>query len=303
MQLESSVAPLFFPDPEQNSVLHLGFAPLPMSQWIKLDTDFAIFQQHKLAQQTNLQRVFQSLPESEAAQADFAQFLARHLLAQHSDTFQVNNNDLLHKPSGRSWPLATNCLWQASLWAQEDFCLLEKKPDGLTSDYVLTAASVCSPSNWFLEDKIGKGLNQIHKPVPGYKQQLAARVNRFMESLRADRAYQRYNWSLQKGNQLLWRADEINDGGSGCENESESETKVASRNNSNIYWRVERQTFVKLPQSGAVVFAIRIYLHSAKRMNQLMNFDDAIAKLVARLPQDERRYKDLDHFVNSGIGR
>lgn len=286
MQLDSAVAPIFFPDPDQQTVLQLGIAPLMMSQWLQPDADFESFQQHKLAQQANLPRVFQSRPESGAAQADFAQFLARHLQAHHGDIFAVTGNELVYKPNGRRWPLASNCLWQTSLWAQEDFCLLEKMSDAPNNEYVLTAASVCSPSNWRLEDKIGKGLDQIHKPVPGYEEELAARVNRFMDSLRSGRAYQRFNWSLQAGNELLWHPDETG--------------KIDTQSSSDIYWRVERQTFVKLPQSGAVVFAIRIYLHSAERMNQVMNFDDAVAELLARLPQDERRYKNLEGFVNSG---
>ncbi len=284
MRIESSVHPLLLPDAGQRSVLQLGFSPLPVQQWILSDADFPLFQQHKLAQGQQLQRVYAALPRSATAQSEFADYLARHLLTYHNDTFSKEQDTLTHTASGLSWSLPATDLWHASLWAQEDFCLLQEAQ----GHYVLTAASVCSPSNWKLEDKIGKTVDQIHAPVPEYASELSARVNRFLQHLKVNKPLQRFNWSLQAGNELLWR-DDVESAAATSEVESSGDAD-------SVYWRVERQSFLRLPQSGAIVFAIRIYLHSADRLRALVDFDSIKKQLIANLPAAQRHYKQLDQF-------
>ena len=59
------------------------------------------------------------------------------------------------------------------------------------------------------------------------------------------------------------------------------------------YWRVERQTLRRLPRSGAIVFGIRITLHSVQSLAAWPGAQDALAAILARLPADQKRYKGL----------
>lgn len=274
MQLESRTDPFLWPDPEQVSVLRLGLQSLNPREWMVADEDLALFQQHKRAQaEQRFESVYQALPESESAQREFADNLLSHLSNDHATQYGQKTNTLIHHPSGLHWPLERRDLWHSSLWVQEDICLLQNSDD----QYRLTAASLCSPSNWKLADKIGRGLDVIHDPVPGYQEQLAMRVNRLLDALKPNKPLLRYNWSIQSGNELFWREDNAPG--------TTSEEK---------YWRVERQTLVRLPKTGAIVFGIRIFLHSFARMSELLDFDKAVDKLVARLPDAERHYKNLE---------
>lgn len=75
---------------------------------------------------------------------------------------------------------------------QEDLCILVLR-DGAPH---LDAASLCFPSYWRLADKLGRPMSEVHAPVAHYAEELAAKVDRFIERLRPGRPVWRRNWSI-----------------------------------------------------------------------------------------------------------
>jgi hypothetical protein len=268
------------PESGQTTVLRLGLQSLDAAQWMPTDSDLPRYHQHKLwARQQYGDKVYQALPGSEAAQAELQALLLQHLLDDQAALYRREGNRLVHAPSQLSWDLTDHSLWQTSLWVAEDLCLLEADGDG---DYRLTAASVCAPSNWPLEEKMGANLDRIHDPVPGYEQELAARVNRLFASLQPHKPLLRFNWSLQRDSELFWRKDL----GSGV-----------GKGSAEPYWRVERQTLRRLPRSGAIVFGIRISLHSVQSLAAFPGAQAALAATLATLPPDQQRYKGTEGLL------
>jgi len=231
MQLQSKIEPIFFPDAEQSTVMHMGLQPLRKDQWMMVDKDLPQFLAHKL-QQAELQpdRVYQYLPQSAAAQEEFVRTLHSHLMRDHGYSINTGNS-LTHPDYALEWDNSLTDLWHSSLLIQEDICILELIDD----NYCLTAASVCSPSNWKMEEKIGCTVDVIHDPVPGYQDEMAAKVNRLLHGIKVDKPVQRLNWSIQPGADLFWRGD----------------LKDYSGVNDK-YWRVERQTLLRLPETQAI---------------------------------------------------
>lgn len=276
MQLSTQVKPIYFPEPDQTTVLRLGLQPLDPRYWLHVDADLAQFHAHKLEQhQLRPASVVQVQPGAEAAVAELGSMIARHL-TEDLRTHHLHGPDRLgHAGSGLSWPLACDDLWQVSLWVQEDLCVLEQS-DG---SYRLTAASVCSPSNWDTASKMGRSLSAIHDPVPGYAQQLAARVDRLFAALKPAKPLLRYNWSLQAGSELYWQ------------------TPPTGSPQPPTHWRVERQTLRRLPKSGAIVFAIRIFLHPLTQLREDPVFSTNLARILAAMPADQRHYKGLENQV------
>ncbi len=284
MQLQTTVPVHHTPDLKQPSVLQLGLQSLDPRQWMQVDTDFPQFHAHKSAMgRHDLQKVYRALPESTAAQTEFHQVLTQHLLNDHSSQFSLEGEKICLKDSALTWPQEFSSLWQSALMVQEDICLLQK----LDKDYILSAASLCSPSNWKLEDKIGQTLDYIHDPVPGYQQQLAARVNRLFDRLKVDSPLLRFNWSIQANSELCWR-DDYGVGGA---------PSLAS-NVEDWYWRVERQTLRRLPKTGAIVFAIRIFIHPFSAFENSPYITQIITEILKRLPADQVEYKGLGQCLN-----
>jgi hypothetical protein len=278
MKLDSSNLPIYLPEKEQTTVLRLGFENCSGDDWIFSAKDLNVFQRHK--RELGISRseeCFAQTQGSVAAQCEFHDFLLRHLLTKPTSGYSRKGNQLIHEQEKLTWEIEDKNLWKASLWVPEDFCLLEKEKNG----YVMTAASVCSPSNWILQEKIGQTVDFIHNPVPGYNKHLSKRVNRFLEGIPRHRVLLRYNWSIQSDNELFWR-DDLN-----------PNSDFVNRSNPNLYWRIERQTFVRLPTSGAIVFGIRVFLHSFDSLRNIEGFNQSIEQLFTQLPETQKRYKGL----------
>ena len=75
---------------------------------------------------------------------------------------------------------------------QEDLFLMVLR-DGAPH---LDAASLCFPSYWRLADKLGRPMTEVHGPVAHYSDELAAKVDTFLQRLRPDRPVWRRNWSV-----------------------------------------------------------------------------------------------------------
>tara|TARA_B110000090_G_scaffold40402_1_gene44886 strand:- start:1172 stop:2026 length:855 start_codon:yes stop_codon:yes gene_type:complete len=278
MQLDSSNVPIYLPEKEQTSVLRLGFENCSGDDWIFSAKDLNVFQRHKTELGiSRSEECFAQTQGSVAAQCEFHDFLLRHLLTKPKSSYSRKGNQLIHEQEKLTWKIGDKNLWEASLWVPEDFCLLEKEKNG----YVMTAASVCSPSNWILQEKIGQTVDFIHNPVPGYNKHLSKRVNRFLEGIPRHRVLLRYNWSIQSDNELFWR-DDLN-----------PNSDFVNSSNPNLYWRIERQTFVRLPTSGAIVFGIRVFLHSFDSLRNIEGFNQSIEQLFTQLPETQKRYKGL----------
>lgn len=278
MKLDSSNSPIYLPEPSQESVLRLGFENCRNDEWISAADDLSLFNRHK-RELKHMAAVtcYAEIAGSENAQTEFHDFLLQHLLQNPDLGYRTEGTKLIQQKEDLVWDIEEKNLWPASLWVAEDICLLEPR-DG---DFIMTAASVCSPSNWFLEDKIGQTVDVIHAPVPGYEKALSQRVNRFLHGLRSGRVMLRYNWSIQRGNELCLREKGM------------PATNPIDSSDSDLYWRVERQTFTRLSKSGAIAFSIRIFLHGFDSLRHREDFTESMERLLLRLPEAEKQYKNL----------
>jgi len=126
---------------------------------------------------------------------------------------------------------------------QEDFCLLEK-PDG-AHEHVLTGALLCFPASWTLAEKLGKPLAAIHGPVDSYSPDMARRVQRLFDGVQPERP--------------IWRANCLLYDDPNLHQPRRENARRASVNGAKKWVRIERQSIVKMKQTGAVVFSIHTY--------------------------------------------
>tara|TARA_B100001989_G_scaffold43972_1_gene27519 strand:- start:349 stop:762 length:414 start_codon:yes stop_codon:yes gene_type:complete len=126
---------------------------------------------------------------------------------------------------------------------QNDFCILQKTGN----EHVLTAAALCFPASWSLEEKFLKPLIDIHTPVKEYNDVIAKRVQRLFDGLQIDRPLWRFN-ALYYEDPHLFQPRRAN-----------QPRRKPAPNKAN-YFRSERQTLVKLPKSGAIIFGIHTFV-------------------------------------------
>lgn len=126
---------------------------------------------------------------------------------------------------------------------QDDICLMEKRGD----EHVLTGAVLCFPASWRLREKIGHPLTHIHIPVKSYTDDIARRVQRLFDGVRAGRPIWRFN--------ALWYEDPALH-----QPRSVSEPRPLTTEGQTPYLRSERQVLWRLPESDAVLFTIHTFM-------------------------------------------
>jgi len=132
-------------------------------------------------------------------------------------------------------------LLDAASHVQEDLCILQKSGESHT----LTAAVMCFPSSWDVREKIGRSIASIHSPVPEFTE-VSNTVERMLSAIRVEQP-------LGRANFLIYTDPELHQPrGEGIVKPIDPK---APR-----YIRVERQTFRRLPETLAVVFAIHTYV-------------------------------------------
>ncbi len=159
----------------------------------------------------------------------------------------------------------------------DDLVVMMRAGDGrwLTGAIVLSA-----PTFFSVDHAFGRDLTALHAPVPD-GDQLAARIARVFDALRPGQVLERFNWTLQWGD-ARFTPD-------AAPLRAAAQAAAVSEACDHLHVRVERQTIIKLPQTGAVLFTIRVCLDPVQALAA-----DEIAALAAAwrgLGAEGRAYK------------
>jgi len=230
--------------------MHVGARVLDLTNWIEINSDY----ENDLAQKQDLlsrkhDEVFVSLPLGDSGSREVLDLLTEHLPREFPERWPVpiSVDPDLH-------PLEA-----ASLLVQEDLCLMSQ----VGKDWILSAASLCFPSRWDVRDKIGKNLLGIHGPVPHYEETIAVATQNIFDKLTVERPIWRVNWTVMDSGELHQPV---------AVRDPDAMTVTRDNIEQTLYFRRERQTLRKLPNSGDILFTIRTYT-------------DVFSDVVARYPE------------------
>ena len=162
-------------------------------------------------------------------------------------------------------------------WAP-DFLLLSPKTTG---PFLLRAGCVCFPSHWDLGEKIGCPMAEIHAPVPTLNESLGRQIDAFLTALRPGMAWERWNWGLAA-------TPERND------HPARGLPRLAADATIDRVWlRAEHQAFLRLPQTGAVLFGIRLLIEPLGEIVREPRAAERLAQLLETMPEAVARYKGV----------
>ena len=247
----------------------IGLTQLDLRQWFEIDDQLADYriERDRLAA-SERQKVLRLEPGTEAAQAEVRRLIEANLRENHPD---------VAFPEDSGGP----DLLEAARVVQDDLVLMRRDDSG----WRLVGAALFFPSSWSLEDKFSLPLDQIHGNVPGFGPgtRNASMMARIFDFLKVDQPVQRMNWSLYPTPTLHhpYRASDR------AKNPGRHKLDAAS------YIRAERQTLVKLPESGDILFGIRIYLDPLAELAKHPHTKRDLRAALLALTQEERDYKGL----------
>ena len=300
--LKNIETPPYLPFVQQPDLVNIGVARLAKPRWIEPDADFSRYHNNKLQQASiDQQRVYAAEPESIDAQAEFSQRLFTHLTVDHQQHFNHDAQSLYLPEQQLSWPIHApgdasdsdtgdnaplEQLWRSSLWIQDDICLLQAYGGAGNSDYRLTAASVCAPSHWCLQEKIGQDFFAIHQPVPSFKKKLERPIRKLLAKL-GTQPLVRANWGISDTDTLMRLPEH---------------QQIECNADTELYLRIERQSLSKLPATGAIVFTIRVYTHPLQSIAAIDGAVTALQKSIYAMNTQEYYYKSM-HRLEKPLAR
>ena len=235
----------------------MGVRTLDLDDWLVIDDRFdAELELKRSLLRDRPADVFAARPTADEASIEVLELIVGWLAIHHPDRVPVNiPADVTPHP-----------LDGAGRLVQEDLCLMVPNE----GTYRLEAASLCFPSHWRLHDKLGRSLAAIHAPVPHYAEELEAKVDLFFHRLHVDRPVQRRNLSIHSHDTLF----------SPGPFESPASFAADAGGIDQVWLRSERQTLVRLPRTGAVLFTIKTQLCPAP---DLASRPDVAGALAATL--------------------
>lgn len=286
---------LYLPFMDSHGGIKMGLKPLKLADWIEIDDQFVAYLTRKQELfQHHYSKVFAGLSGSEAGQREVLDLLLDYLPERFPQYYQ-RRGDLsgAEARSDRIENLLMQQCWNmsdfeakpldlAARLVQEDLCLMQPSPEG----YILIAASVCFPSNWRLEDKLGQPLNQIHEPVPQYREKLKTPVNNYFEHLKVDRPTYRLNWTIVDTPELFLR---------NSKNSRRLDEITVENAGQKLWIRVERQTLRRLAKSNNILFTIRTYIYPFSILESEPAIAQNLSTAIQQMPSSMQRYK---HFLS-----
>jgi len=230
------------------SPFSVGLAPLDPEAWLEVDENLGAYLAEKeRLNESNEDAVFRAEAGTEEAQAEVLAMLLDYLPRQFADQYAFDGETISVAVNGVRYRVSD---WReaplklAAKLVQEDLVIMRKGDDG----YRLAAAALHFPSSWSLAEKFGQAMPAIHTSVPGFNDgRMGNVVARLFDNLTVDTPVWRLNWSIYGDGELHHpRAKSLDarvDDGS-----------------AHLHIRVERQTLRRLPESGDILFTIRIHV-------------------------------------------
>jgi hypothetical protein len=258
--------------------LNMGLRSLEASDWLEGGEDLIAQIPERIALTKSAREVvYQVLPGYESAIADLVGRVADNLKLFHSRDYLVNGNTVTHLPTSTAVNLAElDTLLQLSSIIGEDLVVLAREDN----EWRIVAGAVLFPSRWKLSEKLGKGMDAVHSPVPGYSTALAPYMTATFDKVGVDRPVWRKNWSLHSSADL------------------HQPTSIHTPAKPEDYWwRTERQTLTRSRTGDFLYFTIR---NRAEPLNWIKSNPESaslFAETLASFAPETIEYKGLvkDH--------
>lgn len=202
-------------------------------------------------------------PSSLEAQRETLELLIGYLPTRYPElyTYHKSSHSLTVHPIETTFKINEwkHCpLLLCSRIVHEDLVLVrpgEALPDAKdgTDGYYMAAACVLFSFN-DVPQKLGKPVEFIHAPVPGYRKHLRTTMNVMFSKLLPEKPMWRNNWGLTKSASL----DEPYSGSYQTRVANNIKTGVTEEEVKAMHLKVEYQTIRRLPRTGYLLFTVKV---------------------------------------------
>jgi hypothetical protein len=286
----SSALPVHRPYLSSGTVFQIGTRPMDPAQWLAIGPDHGSFLREKRARlQANPLPFYRTTPGSLPAQLELRDRVVAHLLAHQTDVFSMADGRLVDCVEGTAHELdgrGVEPLALISQFLEEDFILLQQV-DGQDQ---ITAASNAYSSSGRIVSSVGRSIPWAHKFVPTLNDQLGPRIDRVLGNIKVDAPVERFNWLLTPIASRLFPEDPHAANTAAVDNINTALVEDPSRAGEILWIRVERQTLLRLPESGALAFSIYTYSDPLSSIAGDHESLAAMHRLIGSYSEDRMNY-------------
>ncbi len=253
-----------FPDADHRWIMGLRRSESAADFFADVNPTGAMRQErtHWLAEEPHKYAVL--LPEAEPALNETIK-LARAWGAFFDDDDSAENDPFARLLGlGRAW--------------EPDFVWMHPTQDGV---HHLIGGVVCFPSVWALTDKVSRPMSFVHEPVPELNPSIGRQIELFLRQQEPGVVWRRENWSLSREswlNQHTSRPRRRLDETVGVDD---------------VWFRLEHQLLLKLPQSGSILFGIRVEVVPFRAVVENELAATRFARLLSTMSPTAAGYKDI----------
>jgi dimethylamine monooxygenase subunit A len=280
--------------------MSVGARPLGQERLIEVDHRhyLAELAQKRAILADDLRYYVQSLPGSEPAEWEALAAILTSLARDEPACFTLTcgerwewenrlTGERLSFRYGHRADLPAAPLDWAGRQVQEDLLLLSGDAD---AGFPLIAGQLCFANRWCLDDKIGQPYLAIHAPVPGFAEQVGRSSSMLLDRLKQERPVWRLNWSVLATGELN-RATRF-----GHELDGDREGVTPENAGDRCFFRTERQTLSRMPQSGAILFTVHTYIAPIAQLAADAAWRAKMIGVLRTTPPEMLAYKGMAIF-------
>lgn len=146
---------------------------------------------------------------------------------------------------------------------------------------ITVGGCVCFPSKWSLPEKLGLSVAEVHDAVPGMNVVLRERVDKLLQSLKPGEGWVRSNWSSEASPE--WNQHPLR----------VTRPFTSPLDPHAVWLRREHQLLFRLPETGGIVFGIRLELTSLAEVKADPELTRRWARSLQTMPEALLQYKRL----------
>ena len=282
--------PLHRPYLSSGALFQIGTRPMEPTQWLAIGPDHGPFLREKRARlEAKSLPFYRAMPGSLPAQIELRDRVVADLLAHHADVFTMADGRLVDRVEGGTHELDSpglEPLAVISLFLEEDFILLQQ----VDGQDLITAASNAYSSSGRIVSSVGRNMPWAHKFVPTLNDQLGSRIDRVLGNVKVDAPVERFNWLLTPIASRLFPEDPHAANMAAVDSINAALAKDPSRAGEILWIRVERQTLLRLPESGALAFSIYTYSDPLSSIAGDSESLAAMHRLIGSYSEDRMNY-------------
>jgi uncharacterized cupin superfamily protein len=173
---------------------------------------------------------------------------------------------------------------------QEDLILMG---GDLDNPMLCVGGHLCFAASWCLDDKIGQSFLRIHEDIPQFLERIGRPANLMMERLKPGRPTGRINWTVSSTDRLNL-APAVNH-----EWIPSRRGITADNAGDRCFFRIERQTFSRLPKTNGILFTIRTYRNPISEVVADPERLKRFTSVVKGIPRATRDYKGMTSFADA----